>query len=224
MPPRSLARPLALLLAALLALLPAAARAQFVAGVRLGATSLGELVAKRGAAPDSGVTEDGSYIWLSYPPYTFYFSPDSVAQAVRFLPSGLLRREVEKAFGKPISEVRSATLNLDVRYSDTASVQYDASGDTALFITYRRRGAWAGLGTDSPRSVEAFKYFESRLLFLLSAACLNQPLDVPGALGMLNRHATSYGDSVAILSLRVDLRTSRSSVCETVKAKLVSLK
>ena len=65
---------------------------------------------------------------------------------------------------------------------------------------------------------------KSRLLFLLSAACLNQPIDVPAALQMLNSHATSYGDSVAILSLRVDLRTSRTSPCETVKAKLLALK
>ena len=213
------ARLVALLLLA--AAVPTPAGAQFVAGVRLGQTSLSEVLLKRGPAAESGMTEDGENYWLTYPPYTFYFSQDSVAQAVRFIPTGMTRPAIERAFGKPLSEIRAPTLNVDVRYSDTTMVRYDASGDTALFVTYRRRGAWAGLGTESPKSVEAFKYFESRLLFLLSSACLGQKYDRGAALKFLNQHATSYGDSVAILSLRVDLRSSQSNVCETVKQKLM---
>lgn len=213
------ARLVALLLLA--AVVSGRASAQFVAGVRLGQTSLSEVLLKRGPAAESGVTEDGENYWLSYPPYTFYFSQDSVAQAIRFFPTGMTRQAIERAFGKPVSEIRAATLNVDVRYSDTTTVRYDASGDTALFVTYRRRGAWAGLDTGSPRSVEAFRYFESRLLFLLSSACLSQKFDRSSALRFLSRHATSYGDSVAILGLRVELRTSPANVCETIRQKLM---
>jgi hypothetical protein len=88
----------------------------------------------------------------------------------------------KNAFGIPVSEIRTPTLNIVARYSDTTVVQYNSGGDTRAVLTYRRRDAFA----NSPKSFEAIQYFESRLLFLLSLNCLRQNFDATSAVKFLN--------------------------------------
>lgn len=114
--------------------------AQSVAGVEFGRTHIQEVRRIRGAPDLEGMTEDGSYRFLRYGQYAFYFGADSSAAAARVFTSAT-RTEVEAIFGEPRYEERLPDLSIRVAYSDTVLVSYQRAGRLAQFIEYSGRTA-----------------------------------------------------------------------------------
>ena len=201
---------------------PSAVRAQYVGGVQLGQTTIGQVRQIRRSPIEEGRTVDGKTYYLRYGDYTFYFGPDSIVEFARYFPTRMLRSELEQLVGSPKTEKRQANFQIEAIYSDTISALFDRLGRDVVLVEYSRRDK-GGLPAGAEELVRVLRAYRLRLIHEVDMACMNSPapLSLADAMKIVERHSSAMVDTLAALIVKDSLAANDPNVCGTAR-RLVS--